>query len=78
MTLEELEKEAQEALKDTGDVVLCIPRGGFPRSFPRGKFLAEEEIGGKVFRIYRFDAKKVLNWIKKVRAEAGMNKDGGN
>ena len=69
MTLEELEREAQEALRDTGNVILRIPRGGFPRSFPRGEILAEEEIGRKVFRIYCFDAKKILDWIRRAKAE---------
>ena len=65
MTLEELEKEAREALKNTGNVILRIPKGGLPSSFPWGELLGEEEANGRIYRIYCFDADKILDWIRR-------------
>jgi len=66
MTLEELRKEAEEALRTgSGNVILRIPKGKFPRRFPRGELLAEEKINGTICRIYRFDAWRVLEFVKK-------------
>ena len=65
MTPEELKKEALKAKEHGGFVVLRIPKGKFPRSFPRGTLLSEEVVEGKVMRVYGFDPDKILLWLEK-------------
>jgi len=71
MVIEELEREVKRALERMSNIILRVPKGGLPRSFPRGRLLAEEEIGRRIYRIYRFDPEKILAWIEKRKGEEG-------
>jgi len=67
MTIEELKKEAEEALKRGGYVILRIPKGKYPRKFIRGTLLAEELKEGVIFRVYCFDPQKILEFINRAK-----------
>jgi hypothetical protein len=67
MTIEELKKEALEAKRRNGFVVLRVPRGKYPKRFPRGELLEETE----KYRVYGFMPEKILKWIEKLEKEVG-------
>ena len=64
MTLDELERDAIDALKKGQDMILKRKTGSkLPRGFPRGEFVSEEIRDCTICKIYRYDPKKVLDWI---------------
>jgi hypothetical protein len=44
-------------------ITLCIPKGSLPNTFPKGELLNEMKRDGVVERTYRFDPRKVQNWL---------------
>lgn len=42
---------------------MTIPKGGMPKTFPRGELLNEMERNGQVERTYSFNPEKVLAWL---------------
>ena len=64
MNSQELLKEALDAKKVGSDLFLYIPKGSYPKRFPKGKFVSEEFIEDKVVRVYRFDPDKIIQWLK--------------
>lgn len=44
-------------------VVLTIPKGGMPRTFPRGELLNERQVGKTIERTYHFKPARVLDWM---------------
>lgn len=78
MTPLEMAANAARAMVEPGTVgvVLTIPKGSLPRSFPRGELLNEMERDGQVERTYHFNPEKVLAWlIKNGLVEMGRTND---
>ena len=65
MTPLEMAGAAAAALAEPGTlgVTLTIPKGGMPKTFPRGELLNEMERNGRVERTYSFNPEKVLAWL---------------
>lgn len=65
MTPLEMAGAAAAALAEPGTlgVTLTIPKGGMPKTFPRGELLNEMERNGRVERTYSFNPEKVLAWM---------------
>lgn len=59
----ELAAEAARALAAGQGLLLTIPRGGLPRTFPRGELLNEMRRNGVVERTYRFEPLRVIDWL---------------
>jgi hypothetical protein len=61
----ELAATAARALAEPGTVgvVLTVPKGGLPRSFPRGELLNEMERSGRIEHTYHCDPSKVIAWL---------------
>ena len=62
MTPAELATHAARACADNVALILVLPKGQYPRRFPRGELLNEHLEKGKPFRTYRFNAEVVLKW----------------
>jgi len=67
MTPVEMARECARAMTEPGltGVVLTIPKGKMPKSFPRGELLNEAERNGIVERTLYFKPVKVLAWLIK-------------
>ena len=63
----ELAATAARAMASPGTigVVLTVPKGGLPRTFPRGELLNEMRCDGRIERTYHFDPAKVIAWLIK-------------
>ncbi len=59
----ELATEAARALAAGQGLLLTIPRGGLPRTFPRGELLNEMRRNGVVELTYRFKPQRVIDWL---------------
>lgn len=65
MSPQQLANEANDALKNGQFMTLTRIRGQKPpKGFPRGELLCENHDGRNV---YRFDPKKIIEWLNKNR-----------
>ena len=62
MTPAELATHAARACADNAALILVLPKGQYPKRFPRGELLNEHMEHGKPFRTYRFNAEVVFRW----------------
>lgn len=69
MTPSELRESCQKTLDilDNGTlgVILVIPKGGYPRDFPKGELLCSRVRNNQVENTYSFNPKKVIDWLDK-------------
>ena len=65
MTPLQMAEQAAKALAEPGTcgVILTIPKGKMPKTFPRGELLNEFQRGGIVERTYNMPASKLLAWL---------------
>jgi hypothetical protein len=77
MTPAQLATHAAKACADNTALILVLPKGQYPKRFPRGELLNEHLENGKPFRTYRFDAEVVFKWaLKSGTVMVGLG-DGG-
>lgn len=59
----ELAAEAAQAMAGGHGMILVIPKGSLPKTFPKGELLNEMRRNGVVERTYRFEPLRVLDWL---------------
>ena len=46
-------------------IALTVPKGKTPKRFIRGELVLQNIVDGVIVNVYRYDARKIIAWMKK-------------